>query len=270
MTQTISPISLSNGDERILNQVFDPESSPETPVVKVDISLPPDPHITDTSLLSNLKAKELEAIQFIESISSKPTVSVTISPQQTEEDTKRQTAYTNAITILNEVITQQPSYASSYNNRAQLRRWYFADDLLTPNASTAKDLSAVISDLRRAITLASPQSANGAVSKSQARLLMQAWTQLGAVFWSLGRRRSASKEMSRSEQPVGDSKPEADEAEDWTVWDGHRLEEEGSRCFFAAGMYGSDVGRGLAVKTNPYARLCGGIVKEAMRRDAGI
>ncbi len=31
------------------------------------------------------------------------------------------------------------------------------------------------------------------------------------------------------------------------------------------GRYGNDVAREMAVRTNPYAKLCGNIVKEAMR-----
>ena len=50
-------------------------------------------------------------------------------------------------------------------------------------------------------------------------------------------------------------------------WDRMRFEEEGSRCFFMAGVYGSEVGKAMAVAANPYARLCGSIVKEAMRRE---
>lgn len=60
-----------------------------------------------------------------------------------------------------------------------------------------------------------------------------------------------------------------DGAEEWKGWDRVRFEEEGSRCFYVAGLYGSEVGRAMAVMANPYARLCGAIVKEAIRGESG-
>jgi len=33
------------------------------------------------------------------------------------------------------------------------------------------------------------------------------------------------------------------------------------------GRYGNEMARAMSVATNPYAKLCGGIVKEAMRAE---
>jgi hypothetical protein len=44
-----------------------------------------------------------------------------------------------------------------------------------------------------------------------------------------------------------------------------QLEEMASRDFEMGGRYGNDVAREMAVRTNPYAKLCGNIVKGAMR-----
>lgn len=52
--------------------------------------------------------------------------------------------------------------------------------------------------------------------------------------------------------------------EDWTVED---LEELASRDFMMGGRYGNEIARGLAVATNPTAKLCGSIVREAMRKE---
>ena len=45
------------------------------------------------------------------------------------------------------------------------------------------------------------------------------------------------------------------------------LEEKSSRDFFLGGRYGNEVSKAMAVHTNPYAKMCGSIVKEAMRKE---
>jgi hypothetical protein len=46
-----------------------------------------------------------------------------------------------------------------------------------------------------------------------------------------------------------------------------RLEERASQEFALAGKYGSDLARAMAVRTNPYAKMCGAIVKTALQRE---
>jgi hypothetical protein len=46
-----------------------------------------------------------------------------------------------------------------------------------------------------------------------------------------------------------------------------QLEEMASRDFFFGGRYGNKVAQQLAVQTNPYAKMCGAIVKEALRKE---
>ena len=50
----------------------------------------------------------------------------------------------------------------------------------------------------------------------------------------------------------------------WQVID---FEEAASRDFFMGGRYGNEIGKALAVHTNPTAKLCGQIVQEAMRKE---
>jgi len=45
------------------------------------------------------------------------------------------------------------------------------------------------------------------------------------------------------------------------------LEEMASRELALGGRYGNETARQLAVKTNPYAKLCGSIVKEALQKE---
>lgn len=42
------------------------------------------------------------------------------------------------------------------------------------------------------------------------------------------------------------------------------LEELASRDFAAAARYGDDVAREMSVRTNPYAKMCGSIVRNAL------
>jgi hypothetical protein len=50
-------------------------------------------------------------------------------------------------------------------------------------------------------------------------------------------------------------------------WSTVEFEEAASRDFMMAGRYGNEIGKGLAVSTNPTAKLCGEMVKEAMRKE---
>jgi hypothetical protein len=46
-----------------------------------------------------------------------------------------------------------------------------------------------------------------------------------------------------------------------------RLEEAASGELALGGRYGNETARQLAVKTNPYAKLCGAVVKEALTKE---
>jgi hypothetical protein len=270
----MSSRDLSQGDERILSSVFDPENSPDTPTAKIDPSLPQDPHITDGELLAQLRKKELNAVrpveQYSNAIASRPNISSSNNPAQNSQDqNEKNKVYNEAQSILSQLITEYPLYASAYNNRAQLHRWYYGTQLISIEAlrgddeDTIKALDAIFHDLDEAVRLASPSGTNAVVSPAQAKLLGQAWTQRGAVLWGLAK--TLQKESGTPiERRFGSSVPE------WRTWDAVRLEEEGSRSFYMAGLYGSEVGRAMAVKTNPYARLCAGIVKEAMANEYSL
>jgi hypothetical protein len=244
--------ALSASDAKILNTVFDPESAPEAPSIAIDARLPQDPHITDTALLSALRDEELAAIKLIEGYSG----------------SEKHIIYLQALEILNDIVTRNPLYASAWNNRAQLRRWRYGDRGVLTSASTvpseealeAKDaIVAALNDLDTAISLATPPNLkDAAVSPAQGRLLAQAWTQRAAILWG------AAKDLGMRGMTLN---PSSDGDVEYLHWDRTRFEEEGSRCFFVAGLYGSEVGRAMAVLSNPTAKLCGSIVKEAMRRE---
>ncbi|KAL0635864.1 hypothetical protein Q9L58_005206 [Maublancomyces gigas] len=138
--------------------------------------------------------------------------------------------------ILTDLTLSSPDYASGFNNLAQVLRML--------EASPGEVLAA----LSRAIELAVPASSSRAgVSARQANLLAQAYTQRGALLYML------FKSGGGGDVGVG--------------VDGEQLEMAASKDFFEGGRYGSEVGREMAVRTNPYARMCGAIVREALTRD---
>ena len=57
--------------------------------------------------------------------------------------------------------------------------------------------------------------------------------------------------------------PERKEAR-WSVVE---FEENASKDFMLGGRYGNEIARNLAVGTNPVAKLCGEMVREAMRKE---
>ncbi|KAL7276383.1 hypothetical protein RUND412_000620 [Rhizina undulata] len=131
--------------------------------------------------------------------------------------------------LLSAIINSHPFYASAYNNRAQVLRLQSAPP------------EQILADLSKAISLATPSSPTDPLSPLRAKLLAQAHTQRGALLWSLVRDRK------KLEGFEGD------------------LEEAASSDFFIGGRYGNGIAKEMAARTNPYARLCGAIVKEALK-----
>ncbi|TLD36489.1 hypothetical protein E2P81_ATG03378 [Venturia nashicola] len=263
----MTSIHLSNNDTMILDAVFDPESSVSSASIQEDPLLPADPHITDPSLLATLRAQELSAIRIIErfipSEPSSPLSNASSDHEQEELATSKDAPYKEALAILNRIAAEHPAYASFHNNRAQLHRWRYGDSstLVQSQPHDTVSSGAIISalyDLETAIDLATPTLECRKVSPSQGRLLAQAWTQRAAIFWQ------AAKDLSPSASTVVNSHQDK---LPWQAWDKTNFEEEASRCFHMAGVYGSEVGRAMSVIANPHARLCGSIVREALKRE---
>lgn len=249
----MQPIQLSTGDSKVLAQVFDPESGPAKVEVLIDPSQPSDRWVKDDTLLTRLRATEKDAIRLIEAFEN--------SENQTAQ--AKQETYRKALAILNQIIPENPSYASARNNRAQLRRWRFGDRNMICNSRYSTDPErtvaslSTVSDLKQCIALASPERPQHAVSPAQGKLLAQAYTQLGALYYA------ASKDLDE----VEDGASSIEEFEGWTK---DQFEEEASRLFYVGGLYGNEVAKALAVHTNPHAKLCGNIVKEAMKKELAM
>jgi hypothetical protein len=209
--QSVLLTILSGGEAAAINHT----SGTSRKRISVDVELPPDRHVSDVEHLVDLEKK---AIMLIDN----------------DKD------YAKAADIFGTIISQEPSYASVYNNRAQLRRI-----LVSEKESGVMDVSedTIVADLRTCISLAQPGDSGQSeikVSKMQASLLQSAYTQLAAVY------------LAKAE---GDNK-----------WE---YEEKASDCFYYAGEYGSEIARAMASKVNPYAKLCGNIVQEALARERG-
>lgn len=248
------PKQLSKADSKVLAQVFDPESAPTRVEVLVNPDLPADPCILDNELLLTLKGREKDAISIIEQFEKNAGT----------EQRSKDAAYKAALAIIDSIIEAHPTYASARNNRAQLRRWRFGDRNTLCQKKSALDCEksaagvAAVKDLESSIELVSPSRPQDGVSPSQGRLLAQSYTQLGALYYA------AFKDLDT------DAIMEVAEL-DGSSWSKDRLEEEASRLFYLGGLYGNEVAKALAVHTNPHAKLCGSIVKEAMRKElAGV
>jgi hypothetical protein len=242
--------SLTSNDSAVLQALFDAESSPSSGII-IDASLPTWPssvNIPETTL-SALKQRESQIILGLQATPTQETIR-------------------KALTDFDTLITDNKTYPSAYINRAQTLRLLvdqihkettgieqtdLADEaLFAPQTSTL--CSRIFSDLAQAITLATPASPADAVSSAQSRLLADAHTHRGYLLLKAARvRKTPGNEDKGPERLRGLTTDQ--------------LEEMASRDFFFGGRYGNKVAQQLAVQTNPYAKMCGAIVKEALRKE---
>jgi hypothetical protein len=243
--------SLTQNDSTVLLQIFDPESAP-TAGIHIDSSLPEDPSVLDPAELRFLKSQELQAIKMVEGLAT--------SGSNKESIEKVIDAAAHAITTL---TTTHPKYASAYNNRAQMLRFRYGDNILVNPTNPPKDelrdaAEALLHDLETAIAIATPSSPTDSISKTQARILAQAHTQRGALF------HNTAKALASSHLEPSQALTTPHLFPGWSI---EQFEEASSRDFFLGGRYGNEIARAMAVYTNPCAKLCGTIVQEAIRRE---
>ncbi|KAJ6128789.1 hypothetical protein N7471_010006 [Penicillium samsonianum] len=248
--------SLTSNDSAVLQALFDAESSPSSGVT-VDPSLaswPSSLNISETDLAS-LKQRETDIIRKLQSNKS-PNIETVQS----------------ALNDFDTLLTQHPTYPSAYTNRAQTLR-LLVDLIYSTEAGndqstdtevadaalfapkTSQLCSRIFSDLGQAINFATPASPADAVSTTQARLLADAHTHRGYLLLKAARVKKAGS----GDDEAGPERLRGLSAD--------QLEEMASRDFFFGGRYGNKVAQQLSVQTNPYAKMCGAIVKEAMRKE---
>ena len=230
--------ALSKNDYLVLNSVFDPDSLPLAQACcLIDPSLP--------SGLPHTPADELVFLQGLEAGALRPLIDP--SPKSTDLQT--------AIAALDDIIKQHPEYASAHNNRAQALRLQLGDDLTT----LAVSVSSLWVDLCNAVGLTIPADPRERLNSLQASILAAAHAQRGHLILNLLQRFGSltSEECDRL--------PETLKGLDRTG-----LEEFASKEFEVAGRYGDAEAAKMGRMLNPYARLCGSIVREAMKAEGAL
>jgi hypothetical protein len=233
MAVSAPPSTLSANDARVLNALFDPETLPSS-VAKlndasaINTSLPAHPNIP-ASQLSALESQQNAIVRRVSSNSSGQ-----------EIDT--------AIEELNEIIAASPNYASAYINRAMLLRLKLEAQLSATQNIFTKETKAVeplFTDLGRAIHLSLPSSSPTApVSTYQAKILKTAYSHRAYLYLKAAETGTSLQGLEQSE-----------------------LEELASKDFAGAARYGDEVAREMSVRTNPYAKMCGAIVRNALKEE---
>ncbi|EEP76388.1 predicted protein [Uncinocarpus reesii 1704] len=240
--------NLSSNDSKVLQALFDAESSPSpaSSTAQTDESLPPLPHISESELPA-LQEREIQAIRRIQTTDASPSID----------------AIKTTISELSALITDHPKYASAYVNRAQAYRLLVDAESKEPSSSslsapatTPTPVSQIFSDLADAITLLTPNTPTSPVSPLQARILANAYTHRAYILYKAARTDPSSADGRNQFLP-----PTLQDASD------DRLEELASFDFQAGGRYGNPVAKQMAVHTNPYAKMCGAIVKDAMKAE---
>lgn len=265
--------SLTTHDLSILQKIADPESGSSTPFL-LDTSLPKDPHYSDSQTYSTITQTErsiIASIQQTEFQIAGLQPSLTASSLDSALST-----YQTALKQLDDLITSYPKYASARNNRAQALRRVYGDSILIrrpkdapriaqeapplqTSAAESESIEAcnqILEDLIQAIVLLTPSSPYSPLSPTAAKTLSQAYTQRGALY-HLTAKYFAQKGV---ELRIDESRRE----NTWSVVD---FEEQASRDFMMGGRLGNEVAKQMAVVANPTAKLCGDMVREAMRKE---
>jgi hypothetical protein len=259
--------ALTKHDLSILEKIKDPEAGPSAPLLISD-ALPRDPHVTDDSSYQKVTERERAIISSIQEIEFS-----IVGLKLAGPGSSPLSEYLECVQSLDALVEDYPRYASARNNRAQALRRIYGDGILVdsseslreeaaaldPQASGASVIVAsttILTDLSTAITLLTPTSPFSVISTQAAKTLSQAYTQRGALYHLTAKRLAAKEAVLR----IDESRKEAM----WTVVD---FEENASRDFMMGGRYGNEIAKALAVSSNPTAKLCGEIVREAMRKE---
>lgn len=263
----MSKPNLTEHDLFVLEKIKDPEAGSTAPLLISD-SLPRDPHITDEASYQLIIQREraiVSSIQAIElSIAGLKPAPPSFSPLS---------RYLECVKDLDALIEEYPRYASARNNRAQALRRIYGDGMLVKSPELPKEealaldqtasddllvvaSSTILTDLSIAISLLTPANPFSALSSQAAKTLSQAYTQRGALY-HLTAKHLAFKE---AELRIDERRKEA-------AWKVVEFEENASRDFMMGGRYGNEIAKALAVSSNPTAKLCGEMVREAMRKE---
>lgn len=221
-------LELSRNDSKVLHAIFDSEGSPSSAT-----------HISTTAF-SLVGVPEEEYLQ-LHKKQSKALATINVPSPNAD-------AVRGVISTLTGILDEQPLFAPAYANRAQATRLLINDEEIFKADGVAR-LESIVEDLERAIEQASPTSPNETLSPIRAHTLATSYTHLAYLLLL----------ASRTENPEFPAKLKPTP--------GKSAEDMASEMFRLGGLYGNRIAQEMAVKTNPYARLCGEMVKEALKED---
>jgi hypothetical protein len=254
---------LTPRDIDILNKIRDPEYKLSAPIL-IDNSLARDPHITNPDDYKNVTSSESQIIREFQDLEQR--IAALHSTDVASRD-QLLTDYDTCIAKLLALSAEYPSYASVHNNKAQSLRRKFGDSVLLRSTNPppglfvtcplkdedfAEAAKHILTSLENAISLLSPPNLSTPISPQAAKTLSQAYTQRGVLY------HTTAKQMVSDPNAIL-RLPRNLLRED--------LEEMASSDFMMGGRYGNEFAKSLAVATNPTAKLCGDIMRQAMRFD---
>jgi hypothetical protein len=172
---------------------------------------------------------------------------------QLQNESPNAEAVQKAVQDLSSLIEESPGYASAYINRAQANRLLIpTHELFTSEYAQASEQ--LLKDLQKGIQLAEPTNSDQELSTHQTTVLAAAYTHRGFLLLKIA-------DIIRNDKQIHGV------SEKFQSASAESVEEQASHDFAAGGQYGSKDAREMAVRTNPYAKMCGAIVKEAMRKE---
>jgi len=260
----MTSVTLTSHDLNVLEKIKDPDFNPAAGVL-IDETLPRDPNIVDTRVYDRVVAQERRIIQNIQRLE------IELSQSMAEDSSDTAIAqYKQCASDFDGLIVEYPDYSSARNNRAQIARRLYGDAMLMSqiqgmpmplvenpdHGEKRMAAKAALQDLDTSIRLLSPASASAPMSSQASRTLSMAHTQRAAIYLK------TAKLLPYRDLDMDESRHEAS-------WDKLRFEEAASRDLALGGRYGNPIAKGLAVSTNPTAKLCGQIVREAMKKEYG-
>ena len=229
---------LSRSDNAVLSAILDPEAGLDVDQHACSLaSSDYDTAYYDTKTLAQARQREHTILKSLN----------TSSPSEA--------AIREAIASLNVLLHDLPQYASGYSNRAQARRLLFRN--LDALAHHPDDTRLILNDLAQAIALASPRNAIQPIASDASSTLSSAHTHRGYLLYKASRTKSSGRVF-------------VAEVSDFAKLGSEQLLEMASRDFALGGRYGNKAAKQMAVHTNPYAKLCGSIVKEALRKEVEV
>ena len=160
-----------------------------------------------------------------------------------------------AIAALDKILDEHKEYASAYNNRAQAQRLLLGDDL------TKEGTGKIWEDLKTCISLAKSLPED----QRDEKLLGAGYTQRGVLLLATAKSlKTLDNQESRANLP-DDLKTLGNEAS--PDGEASEMEKEAEGAFKEGAKYGDEAAKMMVVHLNPMRKLCGQMVREALRRD---